>query len=260
MAQFRLNEQILFLRKQKGMTQEELANALGVSNQAVSKWEAAQCCPDIALLADIAKLFDVSIDELMGYKREDTLNDISLQIRRNIGDVDDCRAAEYALQAAYAAHAAVLSKIMNISENTVWSTDEAFSHAGKGEWGFSNLNMPKITTVMCGGTVLFSNNSTRDIFRIDPSVISRVFGDLADTYGLIVLTDLYTATVGDENRYISAEEIAKVSGRLDEQRVKEILEPKHTGIYRFINEKDGKYRIKGSCMHILPLITLLANL
>ena len=67
MTTIKINEQIAFLRKQKGLTQEELANALGVTNQAVSKWESAQCCPDIQLLPDIADYFGVFIDELMGH-------------------------------------------------------------------------------------------------------------------------------------------------------------------------------------------------
>ena len=62
----RINEQIAALRKQKGVTQGELAQALGVTNQSVSKWESGQCCPDIQLLPEIAKYFEVSIDELMG--------------------------------------------------------------------------------------------------------------------------------------------------------------------------------------------------
>ena len=65
MENFRLNEQIAFLRKAKGTTQEELAKALGVTNQAVSKWESSQCCPDIQLLPDIADYFGVSIDYLL---------------------------------------------------------------------------------------------------------------------------------------------------------------------------------------------------
>lgn len=62
----KINEQIALLRKRKGITQGALADALGVSNQAVSKWEASLCCPDITLLPDIAKYFGVSVDYLLG--------------------------------------------------------------------------------------------------------------------------------------------------------------------------------------------------
>lgn len=54
------------LRKEKGITQEVLAQALDVTNQAVSKWESDQCCPDTMMLPRIADFFEVSIDELFG--------------------------------------------------------------------------------------------------------------------------------------------------------------------------------------------------
>lgn len=61
-----LGNKIAELRKEKGMTQESLANALGVSNQAVSKWEANQSCPDIQLLPQLADFFGVTLDNLFG--------------------------------------------------------------------------------------------------------------------------------------------------------------------------------------------------
>ena len=61
-----INEKIAELRKRKNITQEELARALGVTNQAVSKWERAVCCPDISLLPALADTFGISIDLLFG--------------------------------------------------------------------------------------------------------------------------------------------------------------------------------------------------
>ena len=61
-----LSERILALRKEKGLTQEALAGQLGVSFQAVSKWENGQSCPDIALLPLLAEIFEVPIDGLFG--------------------------------------------------------------------------------------------------------------------------------------------------------------------------------------------------
>ena len=54
------------LRRSTGMTQDALASRLGVSAQAVSKWERAVCCPDISLLPALADTFGVSIDLLFG--------------------------------------------------------------------------------------------------------------------------------------------------------------------------------------------------
>lgn len=59
------HEKLQELRKQKGLTQEELANALFVSRTAVSKWESGRGYPNIDSLKAIAKLFSVTIDELL---------------------------------------------------------------------------------------------------------------------------------------------------------------------------------------------------
>ena len=61
----RIGEYILNYRKQNGLTQGEFGELLGVSPQAVSKWERALCYPDIFLLPDISELIGVSIDEMM---------------------------------------------------------------------------------------------------------------------------------------------------------------------------------------------------
>ena len=54
------------LRRSTGMTQDALASRLGVSAQAVSKWERAVCFPDISLLPALADTFGISIDLLFG--------------------------------------------------------------------------------------------------------------------------------------------------------------------------------------------------
>ena len=58
------------LRKQRGWTQTELADKLGVTNQAVSKWENGDSFPDTGMLVPLAELFGVSVDELLKGKRK----------------------------------------------------------------------------------------------------------------------------------------------------------------------------------------------
>ena len=57
--------QIAALRKQKGMTQNELGHLLGISFQAVSKWERGETLPDTAILLDLARVLDTTVDQIL---------------------------------------------------------------------------------------------------------------------------------------------------------------------------------------------------
>lgn len=59
------------LRKQKGLSQEELADILGISRQAVSKWERAEASPDTDNLILLARIYGVSLDELLSTEDKD---------------------------------------------------------------------------------------------------------------------------------------------------------------------------------------------
>ena len=61
----RLGHTLATLRKQNNMTQAEVADALHISYQAVSKWERDESLPDITLLPSIAEMFHVSIDKML---------------------------------------------------------------------------------------------------------------------------------------------------------------------------------------------------
>lgn len=63
-----LNKNIQFYRKRNKMTQEQLAEALGVTVGAVSKWENGLSNPDITMIADLAGYFEISVDVLLGYE------------------------------------------------------------------------------------------------------------------------------------------------------------------------------------------------
>ncbi len=85
-------------RKAKSMTQEELAQKLGVSAQAVSKWETDASCPDISLLPQLCRVLGVSTDELLTGKSNEvkllspaerkTLEELTLRIYVNSSDGD----------------------------------------------------------------------------------------------------------------------------------------------------------------------------
>lgn len=73
-------------RKEKGMTQEELANIMGVSSQAVSKWENDASCPDISLLPKLARELGITTDELLTGKT-DVVRMVPVQERKSLDEL-----------------------------------------------------------------------------------------------------------------------------------------------------------------------------
>lgn len=96
-----IGNRITKYRKGKGMTQEELAGRLGVSSQAVSKWENDASCPDIGLLPQLCKELGISADELLTGKNDQVqmlpenkrkpLDELIFRVRINSADGDKIR-------------------------------------------------------------------------------------------------------------------------------------------------------------------------
>ena len=96
-----IGNRIAKFRKAKGMTQEDLANQLGVSSQAVSKWENDASCPDISLLPQLGRVLGVTTDELLTGKNDEVklvpaeqrkpLEQLTMRIRVDSSDGDKVR-------------------------------------------------------------------------------------------------------------------------------------------------------------------------
>ena len=81
-----LGKRIVSHRKKLGMTQDQLAEKLGVTAQAVSKWENDLSCPDIAMLPKLAALFSTTTDALLGIVKEAPVREATVEV---IEDEDD---------------------------------------------------------------------------------------------------------------------------------------------------------------------------
>ena len=76
MKELKIGRILVEHRRRRNITQEELAEYIGVSKASVSKWETATTYPDITLLPQLATFFNISIDELVGYEPQMTKTDI----------------------------------------------------------------------------------------------------------------------------------------------------------------------------------------
>ena len=100
MKEINIAKVLVTKRKERGITQDELANYIGVTKASVSKWETEQSYPDVTFLPMLAAYFNISIDELIDYKPQMTKEDIR-KLYRSLSDdftskpfdsvMEDCR-------------------------------------------------------------------------------------------------------------------------------------------------------------------------
>ncbi len=86
MKEINIGKIIVTKRREKGLTQEDLAAYIGVSKASVSKWETGQSYPDITFLPQLSAYFNISIDDLMGYSPQMTPVDIKTLYHRLADD------------------------------------------------------------------------------------------------------------------------------------------------------------------------------
>lgn len=252
MTTIKINEQIAFLRKQKGLTQEELANLLGVTNQAVSKWESAQCCPDIQLLPDIAKLFETSVDELLGYKVADGLGDICLKIKDYFTALPEKTAFENAYRIAALLHEAASTD--GYKKTIPWK-EKDYSVDEVSSWGLSVCSEPAGSTGRTSDSIFFSLGDGY-VSPTGPQLreLMLVLEQFSDLHTLKVLYSLYDLTRSDFELFVTAEEIATAAHLKLEETESALRDMPLT-----VKEEEGKfkYRLEGPFSHVPSLLSFL---
>lgn len=115
-----LGEKIKELRKKANISQEELAEKVGVSRQAVTKWESDAGLPDLENLKSIATLFNISIDELLDYKKE-LLGDVVLEEEYSLEGIKKEGRARNKEDAFILKRYEKASEVYSIQKNKKWS-------------------------------------------------------------------------------------------------------------------------------------------
>ncbi len=252
MNTIKIQEQIAFLRKQKGLTQEELAKALGVTNQAVSKWESGQCCPDIQLLPDIAKLFEVSVDELLGGNSAKGLGDICLNLKDYFTALPEKESFEKVYRLAALLHDIAVTD--GYKKYLPWQSKD-YAVDDISSWGLSICSESEGSTGRMTDSVFFSLGKAFQTPNVSQLYeLSVAMGRFSDLGVLKTMYALHKLTIKDFDFFVSLEDIA-AGAQLSTEETKQALEK----LPLTVKEEAGelRYRLEGSFCHMPALLTFL---
>lgn len=177
----KISENLQMLRKEKGLTQEELAEVLGVTNQSISKWELGLSCPDIMMLPRIAEYYSVTIDELLGYKSATSINNIYIKIHSYLTSIkDDGELIDAIYRICRLAGACTSKKDSNNTKNLI-----------EGKYG-NNSSMLQTYGKDYGGVLIHDINSIfissfKNFEKIDINKIRKIYKMLSSLNNMNVL-------------------------------------------------------------------------
>lgn len=249
----KIGDRIAFLRKKKGITQEELAGKLKVTNQSVSKWESGQCCPDIQLLPELASFFEVSIDELLGYRPADNFADAYLKLKSIMEEAGKDSCFDLAYKLAFVLAEGCTAK--GYTDYAPWDTNrpKSIDDSSFYNWDYSSCSEPEGHAIMKGNSIFISSNKQRpQITNSDINAVYNILKPFTDKNALRVFFAIYDLTIHDCNVYVSKEEISGVS-HLSKEAVADALDK----LPYIMETAEDKYRIDGQYLHLAPLLLML---
>lgn len=219
----KMGEKIRQLRQRDGRKQEDLANALGVSPQAISRWEANGGYPDMELIPAIANYFNISIDELFGYSkdRQEKLKSILEKAEAALNEQDDMTECVEMLRAAteeFPSEPQVFIKLGYALSMHGWkkygarsytTNDSDYAHEDT-EYNAGNVYWQEEVRV-------FEKVLTMDISSEDRDVITMM---LVTVYAKMGYTDKAKALALKQNSMITCREILMPKATEAEERDK----------------------------------------
>ena len=132
MNQIQIGAFLKELRRKKGITQEELAEKLGVSGRTISRWETGSNMPDISLLLEIAAFFDVSIPEIIkGERKSENMQEEVKEIAETMSDYASAEKEKLLKSIRYMSILGLIALLihMALEETGVYDRNSVFRYA-----------------------------------------------------------------------------------------------------------------------------------
>lgn len=251
--ELRCGEQLAFLRRENQITQEQLAQAMGVTNQAVSKWESGQSYPDITLLPRLAAYFQVTVDELLGVAKHQDVRNVYLGIKELFRETPKEESFSLAFKLATLLHEGAVSG--GYKGFLPWNADDQYGLDKEPyKWGVSVCSEPEGATAHIRNGIFFSDQKYyHSMSRGDMAAVCETIQTLGDLSVLKTMYALYELTAADfDNMYASVAEVAR-RAHLSEDTVRRCLQL----LWTEENPSDeGHYRLQGSYMHLPALLQM----
>lgn len=162
--QIRLGKQLREHRSRSGMTQEMLGEALGVSAQAISRWENNTACPDAMTLAALSMLYGVSTDALLGLEEwhsRDKLNSIHRDVQHMVAQ-GDAQAAEALLRDSLRIYPNNSGLMLALAETLAHSDQEEAIALGERVLQCTDLSMKARSTAVVNLLLLYRSTGRQD--------------------------------------------------------------------------------------------------
>lgn len=167
-----MNERIIQARKQAGMTQEQLGEALGVSRQAVSKWESGQANPDVAYIIKMCELFHLSADWLLLGRELEEEKNASCPEPAFLNQSEPSGEGRYCLYlASTGAEDRKVAKLIEILFQYSWAKP-AFPWDGPITKKEAKEIVEMVPLVLCEGLTLEQAETARSVFQDVPAFVS----------------------------------------------------------------------------------------